>query len=298
MTRRGGSLPQRLWHFGTDVYDRAGDDNIFFLASGLTFGVLLAAIPFLLLLIFVASLVLSPYLGPGVAEDEVLLALWRIMPVTSPEVIGSARAYVSEIIASAGSIGLIGGILFVWFSTRLFGALRTALNQVFDLKDTRGIVRGKIADMQMVVVSTFLLSVNIVVTSTMSVLGDRGIRFLEQLGLRAGSPQKAFAFLTAFTFVFAMFLLIYKYVPARRLPWRTAIIASLFAATTFELLKLGFSWWVANYANYSAVFFAFATLVVLIIASYYASILFVLGGQVAQVYEVRRKLRRQREFFD
>ncbi len=150
----------------------------------------------------------------------------------------------------------------------------------------------------MVVVSTLLLSVNIAVTSTMNVLGDRGIQFLEQLGLRAGSPQKAFAFLTAFTFVFVMFLLIYKYVPAKRLPWRTAVIASLFAATTFELLKMGFSWWVANYANYSAVFFAFATLVVLIIASYYASILFVLGGEVAQVYEVRRKLGRQREFFD
>ncbi|MEE8596036.1 MAG: YihY/virulence factor BrkB family protein [Gemmatimonadota bacterium] len=298
MTRRGGSLPQRLRHFVADVYNRAADDNIFFLASGLTFGVLLAAIPFLLLLIYVASLVLSPYFGPGVAEDEVLEALWRIMPVTSPEVIETARAYISQIIASAGSIGLIGGILFVWFSTRLFGALRTALNQVFDLKDTRGIVRGKIGDMQMVVVSTLLLSVNIAVTSTMKVLGDRGIQFLGQLGLRAGSPQKAFAFLTAFTFVFLMFLLIYKYVPARRLPWRTAIIASLFAATTFELLKMGFSWWVANYANYSAVFFAFATLVVLIISSYYASILFVLGGEVAQVYEVRRKLRRQREFFD
>jgi membrane protein len=141
----------------------------------------------------------------------VLEALWRIFPVTSPEVMGAIRAYISRIIASAGSIGLIGGILFVWFSTRLFGALRTALNQVFDLKDTRGIVRGKIGDMQMVVVSTLLLSVNIAVTSTMNVLGDRGIQFLGQLGLRAGSPQKAFAFLTAFTFVFLMFLLIYNY---------------------------------------------------------------------------------------
>lgn len=298
MKRRGGGLPKRLRHFVGDVYHRAGDDNIFFLASGLTFGALLAAIPFLLLLIFVASLVLGPYFGPGVAEDEVLQALWRIVPISHPEVIETARAYISQIIASAGSIGLIGGILFVWFSTRLFGALRTALNQVFDLKDTRGIVRGKIDDMQMVVVSTLLLSVNIAVTSTMGVLGDRGIEVLEQLGLRAGSPQRSLAFLTAFLFVFLMFLLIYKYVPARRLPWRTAVIASLFAATTFELLKMGFTWWVANYANYSAVFFAFATLVVLIIATYYASILFVLGGEVAQVYEVRRKLRRQREFFD
>lgn len=281
-----------------DVYHRAGDDNIFFLASGLAFGTLLAAIPFLLLLIYVASLVLGPYFGMRAAESEVLQALWRIVPISSPAVIETVQEYISQTIESAGSIGLIGGILFVWFSTRLFGALRTALNQVFDLQDTRGIVRGKIDDMQMVVVSTVLLSVNMALTSTMSVLGDRGVRFLAQVGLGAGSPQRAFGVLTAFLFVFLMFLLIYKYVPARRLPWRTAVIAALFAATTFEALKMGFSWWVSNYADYSAVFFAFATLVVLIIATYYACILFVLSGEVAQVYEVRRKLRRQRESFD
>ena len=259
---------------------------------------LLAAIPYFFLLIYVASLVVGPYIGPGVAEGEVLEALWRIMPVSSPEVIELIRAYITQIMESAGPIGLIGAVLFLWFSTRLFGALRTALDQVFDLQDTRGIVRGKIADVQMVIVSTVLLSLNVALTSVMSVLGDRGILWLEQFGLRPGPPQRAFGLLTALVFVYTMFLLIYKFVPARRLPWRTAIIAAFFAGTTFELLKMAFSWWVSNYADYSVVFFALATLVVLVISTYYASILFVLGGQVAQVYEVRRKLRRQREFFD
>ena len=298
MNSPGGNRLKRFRHFIRDVYDRAASDNIFFLASGLTFGVLLAAIPYLLLLIWVASLVVGPYLGPDAAESEVMAALWRILPISSPEVIELTRAYIAQIIASAGSIGLIAGVLFVWFSTRLFGALRTALNQVFDLEDTRGIIRGKIGDMQIVVISTVLLSLNMALTSVMGVLGDRGILWLGQFGLRPGSPQRVFGFLTALVFVFTMFLLIYKFVPARRLPWRTAVVASVFAAATFEFLKLAFSWWVSNHAAYSAVFFALATFVVLIISTYYASILFVLGGEVAQVYEVRRKLRRQREFFD
>jgi membrane protein len=298
MNRPGEQAFQRFRHFVRDVYDRAAADNVFFLASGLTFGVLLAAIPYLFLLIYVASLVVGPYIGPDVAESEVMEALWRILPVSSPEVIALTRAYITQIIESAGSIGLIGGVLFLWFSTRLFGALRTALNQVFDLQDTRGIIRGKIGDMQMVVISTVLLSLNIALTSVMSVLGDRGILWLGQFGLRPGFPQRVFGLVTALVFVYTMFLLIYKFVPARRLPWRTAIVASVFAGTMFEFLKMAFSWWVSNYADYSAVFFALATLVVLIISTYYASILFVLGGQVAQVYEVRRKLRRQREFFD
>jgi len=46
------------------------------------------------------------------------------------------------------------------------------------------------------------------------------------------------------------------------------------------------------------VFFAFATLIVLVVSLYYAAVIFVLGGEVAKVYGQRSVMRRQREMFD
>jgi membrane protein len=43
-----------------------------------------------------------------------------------------------------------------------------------------------------------------------------------------------------------MFVLIYRYLPARRVPWRIALVAATFTAVVFELLKSLFAWYVAR----------------------------------------------------
>ena len=48
-------LPLRVWwvlrDYAKRVWDNAGEDNIFFLTGGISFNILLAAVPFMLLLL-------------------------------------------------------------------------------------------------------------------------------------------------------------------------------------------------------------------------------------------------------
>lgn len=275
------------------VYEKAADDDIFFLASGMTFGILVAAIPFLFLLLSVAG----PFLAPQfeAPQSEVLEWFWRVVPVTGEGMTAELQDLLEQVAAQSGSIGLVSGVAFVWLSTRLFGALRTVLAEVFDLRDEPGIVKGKVMDVGMVLVSTLLLCLNIAFTSSVAALGEEGLR---ALGLDGGLVQRIGGLGAAFLFIYLMFLLIYKFVSLNRVRWRTAALAALVASVSFELLKAGFGWYVANYgAHSSSFFFAFTALIILVISVYYGSVLFVLGGEVAQVYELRRTLRRQREMF-
>lgn len=274
------------------VYEKAGEDNIFFLASGMTFGLLLAALPFLLLILSVAGLVLAPQFEAP--RGVVLSRLWELLPVGSASVQSYLAEQLRDILSSAGSVGMVSAVLFVWFSTRLFGALRTVLAEVFDLGEPPGVIRGKWLDVQLVLVSTVLLTLNVAITTVLSSLGQQ---LLERAGLQAGPTTRVAAFATAFLFIYVMFLLIFKFVTLNRIRWRTAALAALFASVSFELLKVGFGWYVSNFADYSSVFFAFSVLVVVVLAIYYGSILFILGGEVAQVYELRRTLREQRQIF-
>lgn len=282
--------------FTIRVYDKAGQDNIFFLAGGIAFNVLVAALPFLLLIVAVFGFVLQ-----RMVEDPEQAAVNYVLNIIPPsqEVVTLTRGIVADMVGRRTSFGILGLVLFIWTSTRLFGTLRTVLKDIFDLQEDRGIIAGKIFDLQMVVVAGSLFLAN---TGITLVLGTIPVIALRWLGLKPADElqvlEAAYAQLLAFGFIFVMFVLIYRFLPARKTPWRISLIAATFTSVVWELLKGIFTWYVAHIANYTTTYGTLATLVILIFWIYYSALVFILGGEVAQVYDLGRIRRRQRELLE
>lgn len=195
--------------------------------------------------------------------------------------------------ASAGLLG-IGTAFFIWIATRLIGTLRAVLREVFDITRDRGIIAGKLFDLKMVLAAGSLFAVNVGVTIVLNIVAGFG---REVLGIDAGNLGVAgliWAQLIAFAFIWAMFLMIYRYLPPRRISWRTAFIAATFTAVLFELMKQAFSFY-AQVADYGSVYGSLTFLLILIFWIYYASVVFILGGEVAQVATMQRIRKQQRE---
>ena len=279
--------------FISRVYNKAGQDDIFFLAGGIAFNVLVAAIPFLLLLVAIFGFVLQATVDdPQQAAVNYVIS---ILPASS-NVVSTTRETIAEIVENRTRAGIFGLLLFIWFSTRLIGSLRSVMRQIFDLVEDRGVIPGKIFDAKMVILAGILFLANTGITAFIQTIQTFGTRFT---GLALADPvQKLWAQLLAFGFIFVMFLLVYRYLPARTIPWRIALIAASFTATVWELLKSAFAWYVANLANYSSTYGNLATLIILALWIYYSSVVFILGGEVAYVYELSRIRRRQRELLE
>ena len=60
-----------------------------------------------------------------------------------------------------------------------------------------------------------------------------------------------------------------------------------------ELLKLGFGWYVTEVANYRSTYGNLVSLAVIVLWIYYEAIGFILGGEVAQVWTMRKARRVQ-----
>jgi membrane protein len=286
-----------LRDYAKRVWDNSGEDNIFFLAGGIAFNILLAAVPFVLL--FASGLGYLLNQSADASSAEINDVIYRFLPPSpAGETLGKVLV---DIIKSRQAIGIYSVIGFVWFSTRLFGSLRSVLAQIFDIDSDRGIIAGKIFDIQITVVSSLLLVAYTALNTYLALATTRGLTLLGELGLRKdvmGSLEYNIGQLIAFVFIALMFFSLYKFLPNRRIRWQTALIAALFTSFLLELAKRGFAGYVRSFNPGSLYSGTLAALVIVVVWVYYAAMIFILGGEVAQVHELRRVRRRQREAFE
>jgi membrane protein len=282
--------------FGRRVYIKAGEDDIFFLAGGIAFNVLVAAVPFLLMLIAIFGYVLKAAVNdPQQAAVEYVLS---ILP-PSQRIVTLTRSLVGEVVAGRTRFGILGLVLFIWSSTRLVASLRSVLKHIFDLPEERPIIAGMFFDLQMVLVAGTLFVFNTGITVAVEAAQAYGVRWL---GLSAypevQSVQRALARILAFCFILLMFVLMYRYLPKRKTPWRIALVAAVFTSVSWELLKGIFAWYVTYVSDWRTTYGTLASLILLVFWIYYSAIVFVLGGEVAQVYDLMRIRRKQRELLE
>jgi len=267
------------------VYEGAAEANVPFLASGLTFDALVAAVPFLFLLISVVGYVLSAQADR--AQIELGDYLRRFLPNAPPGVTNDPFRPIVELferlIAQRGTFGLLGVPLFVWLSTRLFGSLRAALNEVFDTDDRRPWLRGKAEDIVMVLIVTILFVVN-------TALGQ-GVEILAGLYPSLGFLQFLVAQFLAFAGMVILFVLIFRYTVSYRIRRDTALFAALVCALGFELARLLLGVYVRTFMTAGSLVgdATVAAILLFVLWTYYMAVVFLMGGQVAQVYELRRR---------
>lgn len=275
--------------FSGQVWKNLGDDDVMFLASGVSFNVLLAFVPFVLLLASLSTLFLGT--TPDGAADVAIGFLDRLLPSQNWSDGDLVRETVREIARVSSSVTLYSAIGFLWFSTRSFSSMRSVFQRTFDVPNERGILHGKMFD----IACSFLAALGITAYGSLSAYmlaaTTRGVAVLTHLGVREsvmGPIEYAFGRLIAFLLVLLLCFAAYRLVPNRPIPSRTAWIGSITTSLLFELARIGFGRYVRTFAPSSLYTGTLATLVVVTLWTYYASLIFIIGAEVAQVVELRR----------
>ena len=144
-----------LRDYAKRVWDNAGEDNIFFLAGGIAFNIMLVAVPFVLLLVSGLATLLNHSADQTFADVTAIID--SLLPPHAETTESPVHTMLIDIIRTRGAVGVYSAVGFIWFSTRLFGSLRSVLADVFDIETDRGIIAGKLFDIQITIMSTLLL---------------------------------------------------------------------------------------------------------------------------------------------
>ena len=200
---------------------------------------------------------------------------------------------ITGVVRSRGQLTLIGLPLFLYFSTRLFGGLRAALNEVFDTEERRSWQVGKLIDLALVLLTGTLLLLSALlpaIEARTTGMMPEGDNFLLEWLYRLSLEIVAFGFSTV------LFLAVFKVLPSRRIAWRTAFVAAVFCALAFELAKRLYALYVSHFvtldrlaSNANA-----GAFLLLILWIYYTNFVLLIGGEIAEAYDLARMRRAQR----
>lgn len=259
------------------------NDNVPMLAAALSYYTVFAIGPLLLVIISI----LGFFIEQSVVEDEVISQLSGL--------IGQDAAGTIQMIiegtrdTSAGVISLIiGTVLLLLGASGVFGQLKLALNQIWNIKPRSGrgifsVVRERILSFAMVVVIAFLLGVSLVATSVVSVLASY---FSQVLPAPVWVLEGINAFIS-FWVILILFALIYRVLPDVKPEWKLIWGGATVAAVLFTVGKTIIGLYIGN-SGVASTYGAASSLVVLLLWVYYSSLILLYGAEYVKVSSARK----------
>jgi membrane protein len=265
--------------------------DIFFHAGAVAYSALLAGVPFLLLLASAAGYILEAL---PVSTNFLRDFLGQILPdATAEAALPIANGIIEDVEDRRNALGLLGAPLFALFATRFFGSLRASLASVFDVARGHGFFRGKLYDLGYVAAGTICVTLYIALHGYLALGTTVGRAALDVTGLDPdflGFAEFLAGRLLATSFLAFMFTLLYKFLPNRHVGWESAAWGGVWGSMLFELARSVIFEVATRVVSPASLYSGtLAAIVVVVFWAYYAAVVFLIGGVVARVHEVRRR---------
>jgi membrane protein len=255
------------------TWKEAGDDNVGLLAAGVAFYFFLAFVPLLASIVLTYGLIADP-----ATVSEHIQALARTLPREAAAIIGDQlQAITGEKEASHGIGLLIAIALAIYGASKGAGAIITALNIAYEVKETRSFIKNTLVSLA---TTLGLIAMIAAATAAASAIG-----FVEHL-LPFSSPfvhvlLQIVSALLAVAVVGVGVALLYRYGPNRPdAPWAWVTPGSAAATLLWLLATMGFGLYVSNFGNYNATYGSLGGVVVFLTWLYLTSYVLLMGGEL------------------
>lgn len=255
---------------------KVNNDDIFALGAQLAYYLILSFFPFLLFLLTIVGF-------SRLNTAEILGGLSTILPTS---VYGLIETTVVEVVETQNA-GLLGAslILTIWSASSGFRAVIKGLNKAYDIKEKRTFIKRAIVG----IVFTLALVLVIMLTLAMLVFGEiLGEQLLKIVPFKEviKSIWNISRYLIVVSMMVLIFAYIYRYTPAKKVPWREVYPGAIVSTLGWIIVSLGFSYYINNIANYSRLYGSVGAVFILMTWLYITSIILILGAEINSVFRI------------
>jgi membrane protein len=184
--------------------------------------------------------------------------------------------------------GWIAGVALLWLASALFSSLRTGLNAIFHIPTPKFFILYKLKDMAFTIVIVALILLVTLLSPLLTLADQYRVSLLSNgaTGMLFGLTVQAASLIATSV----LFLLLYKLVPNKRLPWPIVLMSSGFAVILWEAARMVFSWYVYSATNFSKIYGGYVAVASFAVWLYYSAFIFLLSAELGQyIYVLRTK---------
>ena len=238
-------------------------------AGSLTYTTLFAVVPMLTVFLVIISSIKA--LEPARQQLQQLIYS-NFLPKTTIAFDKALNAFTDK----SSNLTVIG-ILFLFITTvMMLTSIETVFNRIWRVTETRGGILGFMRYWTIISLGPILLGSAFVISSTMASLNVLNNNF-------AGYELDGefILWLISFGLTILGFFILNWTIPNRNVPLKAALIAGLFSAIVFELLKNLFGFVMSNFTSYELIYGAFAAIPIFLLWIFLSWNIVLLGVEIS-----------------
>ena len=193
---------------------------------------------------------------------------------------------IEKLASPATALGLVSLLVFTWAATGMMAALRAGLEVAMRVQRGRPAVRGKLVDLILIVGAAALVLVVVFLNLAQSVVFGWIQQPLDALGLDGGLVEQSIRAGAPLVVTTAVVLLLYRFVPARRLRIGDALAGAIVTALLLLAISLvsGMIFERVKGLSISVVYASLTSALVFLYSVYLAASALLLGAEVAAAW--------------
>jgi membrane protein len=244
-------------------------------AASIAYYALFSLFPLLFFVVAIGSSILK---NPQI-QQQVLTFVTDAFPAAR-ELVQINMEHMLEI---RGAVGLAGTIGLLWSSTAVFTALARNVNRAWRGAGARNFLKGRLV--ALVIAGSLLgllMIVSILLITLFNLLPQLSVPLLGDISIYRTLVWRVLSRMIPWLLIYAMFLLLYWWVPNTKVKWSEANWGALVATFAWEINRASFVWYLNTVlAWYQLVYGSLGVVVALMLWIYVSSLIALFGAHLS-----------------
>lgn len=249
-------------------------DNVPLLAAAQAYYYLLSIVPLL-----IVCFALIPYFN--INPNDAISLIGDVIPGEMASII--EENIVSLVQTPRGGLLTVGIVGALWSTSNAINALIKSANEAYDVEETRSFIIVRLLALGL----TLGMIIALVVAILLPVFGSIILDFFQSYIGFSSTFALLFQILRwvlSLVVLTAFLMILYRFAPNKKMPFKHVLPGALTASILWQIISLGFSYYVSNFGSYSATYGSLGGIIILMIWFFLTGIILMVGAITNVLY--------------